>query len=601
MDPALRPPRLDHAVYGNGRLLSLVSPTSAIEWLCLPRFDSPSVFGRLLDHDKGGTFRILHVSGEIAGQLSYLPNTNVVRGVFTAEDGDWEVIDFAPRIPAGLGVRVPIEIVRVVRPLRGQPQIVIDFDPRPDYARATVHMRETTNGVEVSGASVPLHLATNVPVPYVVARRPFVLSRPIYFCLSWGPRDATPTYASVQHDLERTVAGWRAWARSCALPTFAAETVLRSALCLKLHAYHDTGAIIAAATTSIPEAMGTPRTWDYRFCWLRDSAFTVEALRRLGQLWEGEQLTRYLRDVTEAGPLQPVYAIDGGRELTESFLPHLAGFGGNGHVRIGNAASEQTQHDLMGEIILCLETQLTDPRLVHDQPASYFPLIRRLVQQAIESAARPDTSIWEFRSIFKNYTFSRAMCWVAARRGANLARRFGHDATADEWMRIADAEQQYILEHGYHAGHGFFTQSLGGEFPDASNLLLPTIGLLDGHDPRFVSTVEAYERLLVDGGLMLRYRNHDDFGATTSAFTICSFWWAEALALMGRLEDAITIFDRVAAYANPVGLFSEDIDPATGALLGNFPQAYTHVGLIHAAMTIGELLEARDGRVRAWT
>ena len=189
----------------------------------------------------------------------------------------------------------------------------------------------------------------------------------------------------------------------------------------------------------------------------------------------------------------------------------------------------------------------------------------------------------------------------AHRRGANLARRFGHDATADEWMRIADAEQQYILEHGFCAERGFFTQSLDGEFPDASNLLLPTIGLLDGRDPRFVSTVAAYERLLVDGGLMLRYRNNDDFGATTSAFTICSFWWAEALALMGRLEDAITVFDRVAAYANPVGLFSEDVDPATGALLGNFPQAYTHVGLIHAAMTIGELLEARDGRVRAWT
>ena len=599
-DRTLRAPPLNHAVYGNGRLLALVSPTSAVEWLCLPRFDSPSVFGRLLDREQGGSFRILHASGEIEGALAYLPNTNVVRNVFTAADGSWEVIDFAPRIPAGLGVVVPMEIIRVVRPLEGQPQIVIDFDPRPDYGRGTPQLRELTLGIEVNGGAVPLHLMTNVPVPYVLARRPFALAHPLYFVLSYGPRETPPTYASVMHDLERTVGGWRAWARSCALPAFAAETVLRSALCLKLHAYHDTGAIIAATTTSIPEAMGTPRTWDYRFCWLRDSAFTVEALRRLSQVAEGEHLIRFLRDVAEAGPLQPVYSVDGGRELHEEFLPHLAGFGGNGHVRIGNAAYHQTQHDLMGEIILCLETQLSDPRIVHDEPSAYFPLIRRLVEEAIVAADRPDTSIWEFRSKFRNYTFSRAMCWVAVRRGANLARRFGQTALADAWSQIADREQALILERGYSTERGYFTQALDGEFPDASNLLLPTLGLLDGRDPRFVSTVEAYQQNLVEHGLMLRYRNKDDFGETTSAFTICSFWWAEALALMGRLEDAVRVFDRVAAYANPVGLFSEDIDPETGALLGNFPQAYTHVGLIHAAMTIGELLEARDGRVRAW-
>ena len=594
-------PRLDHAVFGNGRLLALVAPTSAIEWLCMPRFDSPSVFGRLLDREKGGTFRILHASGEVTGRLEYIRNTNVVRGEFTSDDGSWEVIDFAPRIPAGLSVRVPIEIVRIVRPLRGEPRIAIDFDPRPDYARAPVQVRETTLGLEATGGPVPLHLSTNVPAPYILSRRAFVLDRPKYFVLSYGAREAPPTYAAVTHDLDRTVAGWRAWARSCALPTFAAETVLRSALCLKLHAYHDTGAIIAATTTSIPEAMHTPRTWDYRFCWLRDSAFTVEALRRLGQLSEGEALAGFLRDVVEAGPIQPVYAIDGGRQLTESFLPHLAGFGGNGHVRIGNAAHEQQQHDLMGEIILCLETQLCDPRIVHDQPSAYFPLIRRLVREAIELAAKPDTSIWEFRSIYRNYTFSRVMCWVAARRGANLARLLGHHATADEWAQIADTEQAYILEHGYNPELGYFTQALDGKFPDAANLLFATVGLVDGRDPRFVSTVEAYGKLLVDRGLMLRYRNDDDFGETTSAFTICSFWWAEALALMGRLDDAVEIFNRVVSYANPVGLFSEDIDPVTGQLLGNFPQAYTHVGLIHAAMTIGELLEARDGKVRAWT
>ncbi len=592
---------LHHAAFGNGRVLGLVASTSAIEWLCLPRFDSPSVFGRLLDQENGGTFRILHASGEVAGQMAYLPNTNVVRTEFQAEDGAWEVVDFAPRIPAGLGVKVPIEIVRMLTPLRGEPRLMVDFDPRPDYARAKSPMRETTHGLEVGGTPVPLHLASSLPIPYITGKRPFVLARPHYFILSYGTREQIPTMASAQHDEDRTVAGWRAWCRSCALPSFGTDLVLRSALVLKLHAYHDTGAVIAAATTSIPEAMGTQRTWDYRYCWLRDAAFTVEALRRLGQIWEGEQFVRYLRDVTEAGPLQPVYGIDGNRNLQEQMLPHLAGFGGNGFVRIGNAAYLQKQNDLWGEIILCLETLLTDPRIVQEEPNGYYPLICRLVEDAIEAAPKPDTSIWEFRSILRNYTFSRSMCWVAIHRGASLARRFGDARTAERWERIAEQERATILATGYSTEAGYLTQSLGGVHADASNLLLPTIGLLDAHDPRFVTTVNAYEHMLVENGLMLRYKNPDDFGQTTSAFTICSFWWAEALALMGRLNDAIRVFDRVAASANPVGLFSEDIDPRSGALLGNFPQAYTHVGLIHAAMTIGEMLEARDGRVRAWT
>jgi GH15 family glucan-1,4-alpha-glucosidase len=375
---------------------------------------------------------------------------------------------------------------------------------------------------------------------------------------------------------------------------------MRSALCLKLCAYQDTGAIIAAATTSIPEAMGTERTWDYRFCWLRDAAFVVEALRRLGHLEEGEQFIRYLRDVAEAGPLQPVYGIGGERDLTERSLPNLSGFGGNGYVRIGNAASEQCQNDLMGELVLCLETLLADPRTVHDEPEALLPLIERMVEEAIDAAPRPDTGIWEFRTLLRHYTFSRAMCWAAIHRGAKLAARLGRPDLAARWEAVAASEREVILERAWNGERGFFAQTLDGHFPDASNLLLPAIGIIDARDPRFVSTVEAYERLLVRDGLMLRYCNMDDFGETTSAFTICSFWWAEALAMMGRLDDAVAVFQKILTHANPLGLFSEDVDPENGRLLGNFPQAYTHVGLIHAAMTIGQLLEARDGAVRAW-
>jgi len=251
--------------------------------------------------------------------------------------------------------------------------------------------------------------------------------------------------------------------------------------------------------------------------------------------------------------------------------------------------------------VLCLETFLCDPRIVHDDPQTYFPLVESLVETAIADFEQPDTGIWEFRTQLRQHTFSKAMAWVATQRGSVLAQRMGLPAQASRWTKIAGGMRRTVLERGYNDRLGFFTQGLDGTHPDASNLLLPTLGLIDARDPRFVSTVRAYERLLQRDGWMLRYAHPDDFGDTTSAFSICSFWWAEALALMGEIDEAAALFLRLLGYSNPLGLFSEDIEPATGRLLGNFPQAYTHVGLIHAAMTIGELLEARDGRVRAWT
>lgn len=594
---------LNHGVIGNGRVLALISPTTAIEWLCLPRFDSPSLFGRILDREQGGWFGFQPESGEAEGQQQYLTNTNVLRTVFDDGETAWEVIDFAPRVPDGLTVHSPIEIIRLVQPLSGRPKIRVTFDPRPDYARCrNPQLVPYGGGVEVQGCGVPVHLVTNAPMPFVLSGHPISLDRPHWFALRCGAISGMPGIPDVRHLMEQTVAGWRAWAKTCALPTFAPEAVLRSALVLKLCTYEDTGAIIAAATTSIPEAIGTERTWDYRYCWLRDAAFVVEALRRLGHLNEGERFIRFLREVAEAGPLQPLYGIGGERHLPEEILDHLSGFGGTKPVRVGNAAAEQRQNDLMGELVLCLETVLTDPRLViEDKTEGYFPLIRRLVEESIAAAPTLDMGIWEFRSMLRPYTFSRAMCWVAIERGAMIARKFGYESLASEWSAIADKERALILKRAYNKEEGFFTQVLDGKYGDASNLLLATLGIVNAKDKKFINTVEGYGQHLARKGLMLRYCNLDDFGETTSAFTICSFWWAESLALIGRLEEAVTLFNHLLSFANPLGLFSEDIDPDTGKLLGNFPQSYTHVGLIHAAMTISELLEARDGKVRAWT
>lgn len=591
---------LDHGAIGNGRVLALVAPTTAIEWLCLPRFDSPSVFASLLDPERGGTFRIDGVD-LVSTSLEYVRNTNVLRTRVRTEEGEFDLFDFAPRVTAGASHDAPMEIHRLLLPVTGTPHVRILFDPRPDYVRAERQVLPVESGLEVRFGAERLFLRSNVPSSYLLNGSAVRVDHPRYFVLSYGRPTQSDSAAAVQRALQKTIDGWRAWAKTCALPSFCPEEVLRSALCLKLHAFTDTGAIIAAATTSIPEALGTERTWDYRYCWLRDAAFVVEALRRLSHLAEGEAFVRFLRDVAEQGPLQPVYGVGGERELPEELLEHLAGFGGTRPVRIGNAAALQQQNDLMGEMVLCLETLLTDPRIVADGGPQLMDLVARLVDEAILASARKDMGLWEYRTALRHHTFGRAMCWVAADRGARLARRYGREDLATRWSAWAEAERKETLTRAYNSELGYFTQALDGQNADASNLLLPTLGFIDAEDERFVSTVNAYERLLVENGLMLRYRHDDDLGRPTTAFSICSFWWAEALAMVGKLDEAVALFRRLLTFANPLGLYSEGIDPATGRLLGNFPQAYSHVGLIHAAITIGELVDARDRRFRAWS
>jgi GH15 family glucan-1,4-alpha-glucosidase len=591
---------LRHGAIGNGRVLALVGPDTSIDWLCLPRFDSPSVFARLLDQERGGSWAFEPADSGWVTRAAYIRNTNVVRTEVTVADGRFEIVDFAPRVLDGYRVEAPIEVCRLLRPLEGTPRVRVRFDPRPDYSRASIEVVVAGHGLEVVGGPSRLYLSSNVAAPYILDGTPFRIDRPIFFALSSGRPPVVNSGPAAETSAEMTIRAWRLWAKSCALPSFAPEAVLRSALCLKLHAFNDTGAIIAAATTSLPEAIGSGRTWDYRFCWLRDAAFVVEALRRLSHLSEGEAFVRFLREMADSGPLQPIYGITGKRNLDEEIVPELRGYDGIGPVRIGNAAYIQKQHDVHGEMVLCLETILTDPRVVWEDP-SLAPLLEHLVDEAMAASLVEDTGLWEYRTLPKHYTFSKAMCWVAAHRGAELAEFLGMAAKARTWKAWADLERERILAHAYNAEVGFFTQALDGQHADASNLLLPQIGLIDPMDPRFRSTVRAYERLLAPDGLMLRYKHPDDFGHTTSAFSICSFWWVEALAMMGEVDEAVALFRKLEGYANPLGLFSEDIEPSTGELLGNFPQAYTHVGLIHAAITIGEILDARNGSFRAWT
>ncbi|MEC8510948.1 MAG: glycoside hydrolase family 15 protein [Planctomycetota bacterium] len=591
---------LPHGVIGNGAITAIVHPDTGIDWLCLPRLDGPSLFGRLLDARAGGSFAFESTDEGASWEAAYVQGTNVLRTEVRAASGSFEVLDFAPWRPEEGPEGSPVELVRLIRPLAGVPRLRVRFDPRPDYARGAFEPELRIDGLSFRSAGTAVQLESSLPGDELLAGDATELHEPAWFRLSAREsRAPSADLASVESDLDATVRAWRAWTAGLETGGFADAEVLRSALCLKLLASPSTGATAAAATTSLPEAIGEERTWDYRFCWLRDSVFTVEALRRLGRPAEGRAYLEFVLRVAGEGTLQPLYGLDGERDLEELILDHLDGFLGTRPVRIGNAAALQTQHDLMGEIVLALRTLLTDEDLAGDRAGAWFGLLERMVEKSLEAYLQPDLGIWEYRDQPRVYLFSQAMCWAAVHHGAALATRMGHHARAEAWRARASEMREVILDRGFDPALGMFVQAFDEENPDAANLLLPSIGIVDARDGRFLSTIERYRELLVQDHGVMRYLHSDDFGEPASTFTVCSFWWCEALAQAGEVEEARARFDALIARANPVGLFSEDLDAQSGELLGNFPQAYTHIGLIHAALTIGAA-ERGESWSRAW-
>lgn len=588
----MRHEALDHAVIGNGRTVALVRPGGRIDWLCLPRFDGPAVFAGLLDHERGGHFTVRAGSDRSEVRAAYTHNTNVVRHEVHEGSGVYELIDFMPRVSVGDAISSPLEVHRLLRPISGRPRVRIDLDPKPDFGRRPARLIPHERGIVVEGGEAPLFLVGDVPSDVVLQGRDFALERPIALVLSYGRPPSRGGVHATEAALSRTERAWRRWVKRCALPGIAPEAILRSALCLRLFVYEQTGAIIAAATTSIPEERGTGRTWDYRYCWMRDAWFVVTALRTLGQLEEAEGFGRFISDLILPGrpQLQPVYGVAGETDLPEEILPNLRGFDGVGPVRIGNAAAKHLQTDVFGEACAALVDLAMDPRVDAIDRGRLADDIPRLVEEAVAVEGQPDAGIWEFRTFLNVHTFSQAMIWLAIAKGAAWAEWAGESALARSWGDRAGRLRERIVEEGFSRELGMYTQALGGRFPDATSLLLPQLGLVRGADPRMEATLSAYEKNLAQGGLMRRYVNADDFGTSGSAFTICSFWWVQALARAGRVGEAKALFERLLCYANGFGLFSEDLDPTTGEPLGNFPQAYTHVGVILAAFDIGRAM-----------
>ncbi len=583
---------MKHALIGNCSYQALVDYTAKIDWLCWPRFDSSPVFGGLLDRDKGGFFSIQPAGDEWSSKQDYLPNTNIVRTVFQSDRGSFEVIDFAPRFRQFERHYKPNMLVRIVRPISGEPLVVVRCRPTYDYGRTTPPPRMASNHIQYAIPEENLRLTTDVALNYVLEERPFLLESEAKLVLTWGDPLEAPLQETVSGFYERTRLYWERWVKHTALPGAFQKEVVRSALTLKLHMYQDTGAITAAATTSLPEWPGSGRNWDYRFCWLRDAYFTLRAMRRIGHVDELEAFVGFIKNVASQNPrLQPVYGITGETALEEIVLDHLAGYEGSGPVRAGNGAADQVQYDAYGEVIATIAPFFLDFRFEEHRSQNAIGLLKRLLRRIDETMELPDAGVWEIRDDNRIHTFSLLFHWVGAKVAARIGEALKDEHLTAQALNLEQRAHHLIEERAWNEELGFYADSLTSPNEDAALLMMINLGYLTKDDPRAERHLRALQkRLLIGDHLMHRYLHHDGLGDDHGAtFTVCGFWNVEALARLGFKEEAQAAFERMLSYANHVGLFSEDLDPKTGMQLGNFPQTYSHVGIINCAFAISPL------------
>jgi GH15 family glucan-1,4-alpha-glucosidase len=573
----------DLGLIGNCQVAALVRRDGSIVWACLPRFDSEPVFGSLLDEAAGGSFAI-RPADESLGTQRYLPNTNVLETRFDTPDGSFRVVDFAPRFIQHERSFRPTKLVRVVEPLSGTPRIRVLCDPILGWSRQRPRREMGSHHLSFNGYTAELRLTTDASLSYL-EDRPFALTERKHFVLAWGAPVEEPLEPLCARFLSETTRYWQRWVKHCRVPSLFQEEVIRSALALKLHCFEDTGAIVASPTTSVPEAPGSGRNWDYRYCWLRDAYYTLGAFRLLGHFEEREQFLHFLLDVVGGSKdldIAPLFRIDGKTDLDERILEEWAGFEAEKPVRIGNEAYRHKQHDVYGEMVLALTPLFLDARYREHATKPALDLVTRLSRKAVSVAGQPDAGIWEYRSDWCPRTFSTLMCWAAADRMSRIAAQ--HRPTdAAEFSDAALRVRQIILTEGLHPSRGCLVADHGGQALDAALLQSVTLRLLPPADPRMHATVDAIVGELEHRGWLKRYRTNDGFGVPTVAFTLCTFWLVEALAILGRAEEALAVLERVRSIDSPLGLLSEDVEAETGRMWGNFPQAYSHVGLIHAA------------------
>jgi GH15 family glucan-1,4-alpha-glucosidase len=587
----------DMGIVGNCSFVAHVDSCARVVWMCLPRFDSSCVFGHLLDRERGGELSVESaVTGSGTGRQEYEWNTNVLVTTIEAPDGAYRVTDCAPRFRQFGRSFKPLMLVRKIEPLSGTPRVRIRCRPRGDYGNVVPNTSIQSNHLRYDLGGEIVRLNTNVPVSYVAGERDLVLSEKKYLIFTWGPPLERPLEDTAEEYIRLTIAYWRKWVERCAIGRFYQRQVIRSALMLKLHQFEDTGAIIASATTSLPEYPGSGRNWDYRFCWLRDAHFTLTALNRIGQFEEMKRFAQFIENIAASAPgsyYPPAVRIDGDFELPERIVP-LRGYDGCNTVRVGNAAATQIQNDIYGQIIYALLMLYVDERFPREPRASSKRLITTLLEIMASLLDQPDASLWEFREIRRRHCYTALCHWVGAKSAQKIARVLNDRDMRRAGTRLTAGAEQ-LIEACYDPATGAYMQEPGGKELDASTLQLIVLNYLDPRSERASRHLAALEQhLMAGGGLMHRYTHADDFGAPESAFLICSFWYVETLAAMGRVEAALRELETLLGYANGLGLFSEDVDPKTGAQWGNFPQTYSHVGLINAVLRITSKIDYPD-------
>ncbi|MBI2714745.1 MAG: glycoside hydrolase family 15 protein [Rhizobiales bacterium] len=580
---------LDLAVIGNGRTAALVEPSSRIVWWCLPRYDGDPVFCRLLsgDEDKGFTDVVLDRQVDI--RSNYVRNTALVVTELTDSDGGAvRITDFAPRFQNYGRTFRPPQLVRIIEPIAGMPRITIRFRATHRYGVPVGERASGSNHIRYWRDEVPVRLTTDAPLSYVENEAAFVLTRPVHMVFGTDEPFEGSLATTCRDFLERTRDYWLEWVRRLAFSVEWQDEIIRAGITLKLCNFEETGAVVAALTTSIPEHAGSGRNWDYRYCWMRDAFFVVRALNRIGATRTMEDFISYILSIAtgRTDGLRPLYGIVHTDALDERTAPALAGYGGNGPVRIGNAAATQDQHDVYGSIIMAATPMFFDRRLPNPGDVSLFNVIEPLGEQAAKLALEPDAGIWEYRGRKRVHTYSAAMCWAGCQRLEAIAGHLGLAERAQHWGAISKRIGEQVLQGAWNPKRNAFVGAFGSDDLDASVLLLAELGLLVPNDPRFVSTVEVIGRELRRDFNVMRYVAADDFGLPETAFLICRFWLIDAMWETGRRDEAREMFVNALGLRNRYGLLSEDVHPVTGKLWGNFPQTYSMSGLILTAIKL---------------
>jgi pentatricopeptide repeat protein len=581
---------LDLGVIGNCIISALIDREARVAWSCLPRLDGDPVFHSLIDGDSRPDARGLwsiEIGGFEHSEQEYLGNSAVLcTRLYSTNGSAVEVIDFCPRFERLGRMFRPQSLVRRVRAIAGTPRICVKLRPSFAYGAVAPTTTHGSNHIRYVSPDRVLRLTTDAPVSYVLSETPFLLETSVNFVLGADETLTDSAEQTARSFQESTESYWRQWTRRLAIPPEWQEAVIRAAITLKLCTFEETGAIVAAMTTSIPEAADSGRNWDYRYCWLRDAFFVVRALNSLSEVDTMEHYLRYLTNIVGQatdGHLQPVYGIALEKRLLESEVTSLAGYRGMGPIRIGNQAFEHLQHDVYGNVVLATSQSFFDRRLIRPATMQDFVRLERVGEQAYKVYATPDASMWELRTRERVHTSSALMCWAACDRLARIAAHRQLPARARLWQERAAEIKKAIEERAWDAKQGSFVESFGGSDVEAGLMLMAEVGFLPPGDPRFAGTLAQVEKRLRRGNYLFRYAAADDFGVPSTAFNICTFWYIDALARLGRADEARELFEHMLGSRNHVGLLSEDIGPESGEHWGNYPQTYSLVGIINAA------------------